>query len=67
MNKILQGDCIEQLRTLPDGIVQTCITSPPYYGLRSYCEEAVMLKPDTPEWVLKEIESLGIKPFGSNV
>ena len=36
MNKILQGDCIEQLRTLPDGIVQTCITSPPYYGLRDY-------------------------------
>jgi len=24
------------MKTLPDGCVQTCITSPPYYGLRSY-------------------------------
>lgn len=33
---ILQGDCIETMRSLPSGIVQTCVTSPPYYGLRDY-------------------------------
>lgn len=33
---ILQGDVIEQLRTLSDESVQCCVTSPPYYGLRSY-------------------------------
>lgn len=39
---ILNGDVIEQLRTLPDNSVQCCVTSPPYYGLRSY------LKADDP-------------------
>lgn len=35
-DKIIQGDCIDVLKTLPDGIVNTCITSPPYFGLRDY-------------------------------
>ncbi len=35
-NTILQGDALDQLRTLPDGCVQTCVTSPPYWGLRDY-------------------------------
>ena len=30
------GDCLEVLRTLPAASVQTCITSPPYWGLRDY-------------------------------
>lgn len=34
--RILVGDCREQLRTLEDGSVQTCVTSPPYFGLRDY-------------------------------
>lgn len=34
--KILIGDCIEQMRTLPDESVHCCITSPPYFGLRDY-------------------------------
>jgi DNA modification methylase len=33
---VLCGDALEKLRELPDGCVQTCITSPPYFGLRSY-------------------------------
>lgn len=35
-HQILIGDCIDMMRTLPDESVQTCITSPPYYGLRDY-------------------------------
>src|SRR5260221_10349955 len=35
-NTIFQGDALEQLRTLPDGCVQTCVTSPPYWNLRDY-------------------------------
>ncbi len=31
-----QGDCLEVLKTLPDGFVDCCVTSPPYYGLRDY-------------------------------
>lgn len=34
--QLLQGHCLDVLRGLPDGIVQTCVTSPPYYGLRDY-------------------------------
>jgi site-specific DNA-methyltransferase (cytosine-N4-specific) len=34
--RILQGDCREVLRTLPDASVHCCVTSPPYWGLRSY-------------------------------
>lgn len=37
--EILQGDALATLKTLPSGIVQTCVTSPPYYGLRSYIDE----------------------------
>lgn len=34
--KIICGDCLEVLKTLPDKSVDCCITSPPYYGLRDY-------------------------------
>jgi len=30
------GDVLDVLKTLPDGCVQTCVTSPPYWGLRDY-------------------------------
>jgi len=33
---IIQGDCLEELRKLPDQSIQCVITSPPYYGLRDY-------------------------------
>lgn len=33
---LLQGDVLEVLGTLPDESVHCCVTSPPYYGLRSY-------------------------------
>ena len=36
MIRILQGDCREVLRTLPDASVHCCVTSPPYMGLRDY-------------------------------
>lgn len=30
------GDCLEVMRGMADQSVQTCITSPPYFGLRDY-------------------------------
>lgn len=30
------GDALEILRVLPDDYAQTCVTSPPYFGLRDY-------------------------------
>ena len=43
MTRILVGDARERLRELPDGSVHCCITSPPYWGLRSYEGEARMV------------------------
>ena len=40
---ILAGDCREVLRTLPDASVHCCVTSPPYWGLRSYKGEPGMI------------------------
>jgi DNA modification methylase len=34
--RILVGDCRARLRELPEQSVQTCVTSPPYFGLRDY-------------------------------
>ena len=34
--RVLIGDCIEQMRTMPDNSVNCCVTSPPYFGLRDY-------------------------------
>lgn len=34
--QLYQGDAITVLQGLPAGIAQTCVTSPPYWGLRDY-------------------------------
>ena len=34
--QMLHGDALTMLRTLPDESVQSCVTSPPYWGLRDY-------------------------------
>ena len=43
------GDCLEQLRTLPDESVQCCVTSPPYWGLRDYGADGQIGLEETPE------------------
>lgn len=35
-NKIIIGDALNELRQLESESVQSCITSPPYFGLRNY-------------------------------
>lgn len=48
--KILQGDCMETLQQLNDKSINTCITSPPYWGLRNYNDEEKQLgMEETPE------------------
>lgn len=39
MNKIIQGDTLQELKKIPDNLVNTIITSPPYWGLIDYGEE----------------------------
>ena len=53
MNKqgetFLLGDCRETLKAVDDGIIQTCITSPPYFGLRDYGHGDQIGLEETPE------------------
>lgn len=48
-NKILCGDALETLRSLPDSSVNCCVTSPPYYGLRDYGADGQIGLERTPE------------------
>jgi DNA modification methylase len=48
LHQILVGDCIDMMRTLPDQSVHTCVTSPPYYGLRDYGVEDQIGLEETP-------------------
>ncbi|PBP65947.1 site-specific DNA-methyltransferase [Pseudomonas syringae] len=48
LHQILVGDCIDMMRTLPDESVHTCVTSPPYYGLRDYGVEGQIGLEETP-------------------
>lgn len=59
MNQIIFGDCIEVMNKLiSDGIrVQTCITSPPYFGLRDYGVDGQIGLEETPQaYVYKMVE-----------
>ena len=51
MNKVYFGDCRDSMRQMAkDGIkVQTCITSPPYYGLRDYGVDGQIGNEQTPK------------------
>jgi DNA modification methylase len=51
------GDCIESLKLMPEKSVQTCITSPPYWGLRDYGHDGQVGLEQTPdEYVAKMVE-----------
>ena len=47
--RILEGDSLAVLRGLEAGTVQTCVTSPPYWGLRDYGAEGQMGLEETPD------------------
>jgi DNA modification methylase len=49
MYEIKQGDSLEVLKTLPDYSINTCVTSPPYYGLRDYGVDGQIGLEQTPE------------------
>ena len=38
--EVIHGDVLTGLATLEDESIQTCVTSPPYWGLRDYDGEA---------------------------
>lgn len=56
-HRILVGDCIEMMRTLPEESVHTCVTSPPYFGLRDYGVDGQIGLEETPaEFIARLVE-----------
>jgi DNA modification methylase len=53
--QILVGDAVSRLRELADESIQTCVTSPPYWGLRDYGRNEQLGVEKTPE---KFVENL---------
>ena len=69
MSKIEFGDCCETMRRWAESGVkaQMCVTSPPYFGLRSYMPDAVRLRDDLTEEernnIERELSALGVMPY----
>ncbi|HDX0803395.1 TPA: site-specific DNA-methyltransferase [Stenotrophomonas maltophilia] len=51
------GDCLEVMRCMAAGSVHTCVTSPPYFGLRDYGHDGqIGLEQKPEEYVSKLVE-----------
>ena len=55
---ILLGDVRQRLSEIPEGSVRTCITSPPYFGLRDYGVEGQIGLEQTPDAYVAEMVSV---------
>ena len=56
---IIQGNCQGKLLSMKAGSVQTCITSPPYFGLRDYNHDEQIGLEETPDdYIAKMVEVL---------
>lgn len=53
--RILVGDCRARLAELDAGSVQTCVTSPPYFGLRDYGHAGQIGLEPTPDEYVREM------------
>lgn len=53
--RILIGDCPVRLASLPAKSVHTCVTSPPYFGLRDYGVDGQIGLEDTPDAFVAEM------------
>lgn len=56
-NKIICGDWIEALKSLPNSVFHCCVTSPPYWGQRDYgCKGQLGLEKTPEEHIQKLVE-----------
>lgn len=57
LGNLFIGDCIKSMRMMIPGIVQTCVTSPPYFGLRDYgVQGQIGLESTIDEYIKKMVE-----------
>lgn len=66
----LLGDCLELIRSLPAGCIDCSMTSPPYWGQRTYSGGGIGLEDDPSEYVRHLLAVFGelkrvLKPTGS--
>lgn len=55
--RIINADCRDALKAMPDGSVHCCVTSPPYFGLRDYGHAGqIGLEPTPDEFVAAMVE-----------
>jgi DNA modification methylase len=54
-DRIICGDSLSVLETLPDGSVDCCVTSPPYFGLRDYGAGGQIGREGTPEQYVERL------------
>lgn len=55
--RIINADCRDALRAMPDASVNCCVTSPPYFGLRDYgVDGQIGLEPTPDQFVAAMVE-----------
>lgn len=59
--RIIQGDCRDALKILPDESVNCIVTSPPYFGLRDYGVAAQIGLEETPEEFVQNIVNVFVE------
>ena len=47
--EIFVGDCVDSMRKMESKSVHTCVTSPPYFGLRDYGMDGQIGLEDSPD------------------
>ena len=58
MAEIIISDALSALRKLPEGSIDCCVTSPPYYALRDYGVEGQLGLEDTPEEFIDKLADI---------
>jgi site-specific DNA-methyltransferase (adenine-specific) len=53
--KIIQGDCLDVMQTIPDNEIILAFTSPPYHNAINYGEHVKKLKGEIQYWERKEV------------
>ncbi len=57
-NRVITGDCIDELQNLPADSVHMCMTSPPYWNLRDYGVDGQLGLEDTADEYVQNIANV---------
>lgn len=62
-NKIINGNSLEVLKSLPDNSIDCCVTSPPYYALRDYGVGGQIGLEETPEAYIAKLSEVFMEVY----